>query len=471
MIAELPLVNLGRVLTRRRDVVLVDDLSDYTRLTIRMNGAGITVRDTVLGSEIGAKVQFRVGSGQLLLSKIDARNGACRIVPEQCDGAIITGKFWAFDIDQRSLDPTFLDYLTKTQLFVDFCIRASEGTTNRRYLQEEAFLSQKFPLPPLDEQRRIVARIEALAARIAEARGLRREALAEAEELARSTISTTLEEIGECLPLKEVAEVICGQHLTPEDQAETGVPYITGPADFTEMVAVPSRFARIIKASSSPGDVLLTVKGAGVGKVNLAPNFQAVIGRQLFALRPRSERLNQTYLLLVLKDRLASIRDAITATTVPGIGRSDVERLKVPMIPLVEQRRIVAYLDDVAGGERRRTRRAAAYRARPRLSRRTVTRLRPLDASLQCYTATEESPGGRMLTDHLRQVFEQLAALPPQEQEAYAEQLEAELRQRERIAAQFADLRSAYLAALLEQADREIEAGQVEDLDELLRQP
>lgn len=76
-----------------------------------------------------------------------------------------------------------------------------------------------------------------------------------------------------------------------------------------------------------------------------------------------------------------------------------------------------------------------------------------------------------MLTDHLRQVFEQLAALPPQEQEAYAEQLEAELRERERVAAQLADPNETDLTALLEQADREIEAGQVEDLAELLRQP
>ena len=42
---------------------------------------------------------------------------------------------------------------------------------------------------PLDEQRRIVARIEALAARIAEARGLRQEAMEEADSLMASTIS------------------------------------------------------------------------------------------------------------------------------------------------------------------------------------------------------------------------------------------------------------------------------------------
>jgi hypothetical protein len=76
-----------------------------------------------------------------------------------------------------------------------------------------------------------------------------------------------------------------------------------------------------------------------------------------------------------------------------------------------------------------------------------------------------------MLTDHLRQVIEQLAAQPQQEQEAYAEQIEAELCERERIAARLADPQETDLTALLEQADCEIEAGQVEDLDELLRQP
>jgi type I restriction enzyme S subunit len=35
----------------------------------------------------------------------------------------------------------------------------------------------------------------------------------------------------------------------------------------------------------------------------------------------------------------------MTATTVPGIGRSDVEELRLPFPPIVEQRRIVAELD------------------------------------------------------------------------------------------------------------------------------
>ena len=46
----------------------------------------------------------------------------------------------------------------------------------------------KIPLPPLDEQRRIVARIEELAARIEEARELRRRAVEETDVLFKSVM-------------------------------------------------------------------------------------------------------------------------------------------------------------------------------------------------------------------------------------------------------------------------------------------
>jgi type I restriction enzyme S subunit len=45
--------------------------------------------------------------------------------------------------------------------------------TSRNRLKESAFLALDIPLPPLAEQRRVVARIEELAAQIHEARTLR----------------------------------------------------------------------------------------------------------------------------------------------------------------------------------------------------------------------------------------------------------------------------------------------------------
>src|SRR5579862_2582789 len=150
--SDWPSVPLGDVLQRRREGIDVQDVELYKRLTIRMNGRGIAIRDLALGSQIGTKRQFVTKSGQLILSKIDARNGAFGIVPPECDKAIITGNFWTFDTDPSRLDARFLNYLTMSPLFVDFCVRASEGTTNRRYLQEPKFLAQRIDLPHLDEQ-------------------------------------------------------------------------------------------------------------------------------------------------------------------------------------------------------------------------------------------------------------------------------------------------------------------------------
>ena len=94
--------------------------------------------------------------GQFLLSKIDARNGAFGVVPEELDGGIITGNFWTFDVDYSKVNPHYLALLTTTNEFIEFCEQASNGTTNRHYLQEPLFLDIKVPLPSLAEQNKLV---------------------------------------------------------------------------------------------------------------------------------------------------------------------------------------------------------------------------------------------------------------------------------------------------------------------------
>jgi len=76
-----------------------------------------------------------------------------------------------------------MHWLSKTRGFWNQCDEKSRGTSGKNRIRPEKFLQITIPLPPLEEQRRIVGRIEALAARIAEAQRLRRAAMAEAEGL------------------------------------------------------------------------------------------------------------------------------------------------------------------------------------------------------------------------------------------------------------------------------------------------
>lgn len=152
-----PLTPISAFLTRNKTSVDIQDGVLYTRVTIKTSGMGVTVRDRLYGEKIGTKKQFVIHSGQFLVSKIDARNGAFGVVPDEAEGAIITGNFWTFDVDTSKINPAYLTLLTSTKQFVLFAEKASNGTTNRHYLQEKLFLDAKIPLPSLEEQNDIVA--------------------------------------------------------------------------------------------------------------------------------------------------------------------------------------------------------------------------------------------------------------------------------------------------------------------------
>lgn len=202
-----PPVKLGELLKRDKSELTIQDDMEYKRLTIRMNGQGVSIRDRVPGIEIGTKRQFKVKAGQFLLSKIDARNGAFGIVPPDGDCAIVTGNFWAFDIAIERVIPRFIELLTKTSIFVDYSIKASSGTTNRLYLQEEKFSTQPIELPPIEHQRRIVARIDAVQQQLQQADALRSSIDHDIASLLAVRFQETLQH-AEWRPMREVAPLV-----------------------------------------------------------------------------------------------------------------------------------------------------------------------------------------------------------------------------------------------------------------------
>ena len=167
-----PKVPLGRALIRSEEWIILEPDKRYKEVTVRLWGKGVNLRKETNGAEIASPRRLVVRENQFILSRIDARNGASGLIPDSLDGAIVSNDFPVFNLDKSQIDQNFLNWMSKTTKFVDLCIAASEGTTNRVRLQENRFLATRIPLPSLPEQRRIVARIEALAAKIKEAREL-----------------------------------------------------------------------------------------------------------------------------------------------------------------------------------------------------------------------------------------------------------------------------------------------------------
>jgi type I restriction enzyme S subunit len=328
---------------------------------------GVVLRDEKAGQEIRTKRQFLARAGQLILSRIDARNGAIGLVPDELDGAIVTNDFWLYKLDRSRIDPPFLDLYCGTPTFVEQCQRASEGTTNRVRLQESGFLSIGIPLPPIDEQRRIVARVEELAALIEEAQGLRASARQEAEALVASYVSD--------LPFDEtswgtVEDAVLdrkgsvrsgpfGSQLHHDEFVDSGVAAI-GTRDVrvnrfilnSGWYVTPEKFEQFTRYKVFPGDILVTIVGASIGRFCVVPEDVplAFTTKHVMAVtldRSVVEPRFASYMLNFHLECRESIFSQAEGSAQPSLNSKKVRSIVLPLPSLDEQRRIVAYLDDL----------------------------------------------------------------------------------------------------------------------------
>lgn len=150
------LERIGNLIRRSKVKTTIKDEVLYKRVTVRLYNKGVVQRDKVLGKTIRTKNQYYIKAGQFIMSKIDARNGAFGIVPQELDGAAITQDFLAFDINKKKVLPAFFILLTQSHEFRNLCQKASSGTTGRQRIDEKTFLSFEVPSLELEEQERLV---------------------------------------------------------------------------------------------------------------------------------------------------------------------------------------------------------------------------------------------------------------------------------------------------------------------------
>lgn len=145
--------------------------------------------------------------------------------------------------------------------------------------------------------------------------------------------------LGECINL------ISGQHLKPDEYEEDChgemLPYITGPAEFGLISPTYSKYTNEKRAIAAKGDILITCKGAGLGKLNVA-DTNIAISRQLMAINVIS--MNSEYLKIVLDSMYGYFQSKGVGIAIPGISREDVMEPLIMLPPFEEQKRIMENL-------------------------------------------------------------------------------------------------------------------------------
>jgi type I restriction enzyme S subunit len=156
----------------------------------------------------------------------------------------------------------------------------------RRFILDLAVRGKLVEQDPRDEPApELLGRIQRKKERLVKAGEIRKQN--PQQEIGSDEIRFALPEGWAWARLGNVILLISGQHLQPgeySDAEQSGPPYITGPADFRQNGLVITRYAVVRKAVARKGQILLTVKGAGVGKTAICDLPEVAISRQLMAM-------------------------------------------------------------------------------------------------------------------------------------------------------------------------------------------
>ena len=225
MNAEWLEVPLGKVLKVSNDYVQIDPEETYKISGIYGWGRGMLTREPLQGKATSYKRFVRLHENDLALSHLKAWEGAIARVSKTYDGWFLSTQFSTFRPTPELLDSGYLEWFCKLPKLWETLEKGARGMGARRStVSAEQFLSVPIPLPPLSEQQRIVERLEHLASKIEEARGLSLRSSEEANALIvsshlKSSQDRDTARVSKFLQLEEHKEPV----VTTESYPQVGI--------------------------------------------------------------------------------------------------------------------------------------------------------------------------------------------------------------------------------------------------------
>jgi len=358
-----PLISLSEVMVQDEKYITELEPRLYPKLSVRLYGRGVVLDEPTDGASVLMKRHQLAKPGQVILSEIWAKKGAIGIVPEEGAGALVTSHFFLFDIDETKLLRPYMGWLLAANYFEPVLGGEARGTTGYAAIRPRQFLACEIPLPPLAEQRRIVARIEELAALIKEARALRARAREEATVLKFHTLGHLLDE---CTTLRQplgklLAEPLLNGLSLPASQMGSGITFAkVGVVNSGRFDPNETKMADVDLAPDSPywlkvGDILVsrgnTPELVGRAAVYEGDPPNCAMPDLLIRIRVNRELADPWFIAAFFHSSEAReyIESQATGTSpsMKKISQPKLEAMLVPDLPVDEQRRIVAYLDSL----------------------------------------------------------------------------------------------------------------------------
>jgi type I restriction enzyme, S subunit len=358
-----PKVRLGEVLSLDLDRVSVDPATSYLMVGVLSFGRGLFDKEPVENGNTSYRYFYRLKADHVVMSQLFGWEGALALSSEKFAGKFVSPQFPTFKCDSDRLNRYFLGWAMRRPAFWDdLGTRASGMGDRRRTLNPEALFACEISLPPLQEQRRIVARIEELSSLIDEARTLRQDATDEAEALVATRMHQVFNFNGARTTVGDFAKVQGGYAFASANYDETGTHQIVRIGNvrdgYLDLSRAPVRWnpandARVLNYKLKPGDLVISMTGTrekrDYGFIAKVKNSQLLLNQRVGRFVIQQE-IDKDYLFHFLRspyfrDRL--FPSATGTANQANIGNRDIERIKFEPPPISDQRRAADELDSI----------------------------------------------------------------------------------------------------------------------------
>ncbi|NJE26614.1 restriction endonuclease subunit S [Thermococcus sp. MV5] len=271
-------------------------------------------------------------------------------------------------IPKRGIDKLYLYYAMF--LAIEQLKNRIHGSTMKHFKKGE--LKRTFiPLPPLPEQKKIAQILRTVDEAIEKTdlaiekterlkKGLMQRLLTKGIKHERFK-KTEIGEIPEEWRVVKLGEVTLkiktgpfGSQLRKSELTEEGIKVYTQENVLKKDFSIGNtyislkKFEELKSMEVNPGDVLLTIRGT-VGKAAVVPDNAkiGIIHTNLALIRTNLNELLPEYLERIINDSkliLNQIRSSRSSTTLPALYAGTIRRLKIPLPPLPEQKKIAEIL-------------------------------------------------------------------------------------------------------------------------------
>ena len=355
-----PLIPLSEVLVQDKEYITEVEPRPYPKLSVKLYGKGVVLDEPADGATIRMRRHQLAQPGQVILSEIWGKRGAVGMVPSEGDGALVTSHFFLFDIDESRVLPSYMRWVLAANYFESALADEARGTTGYAAVRPKHLLACKIPLPTLDEQRRIVARIEELAALIEEAQELRAKAREEASVLLQAAYNDVVSsaQAGE-FPFRELGQIVeRTETRNPSESPDAEFVYVDISSIDTERGLIrapkayfggdaPSRARKVIRT----GDILFSMTRPYLKGIAIVPKEldNQICSTGFCVLRPQTDEVDSRWLLHSCRSDhvLGQVTSKMRGSNYPAVSDKDVRSAEIPLPLLDDQRSIAAYLDSL----------------------------------------------------------------------------------------------------------------------------